>query len=95
MTQIEITGVRIYPFDTSEAGGKTLAMADVTINHALLLKAFRIVMATGGGVFVGFPSLKGKDGKWRETVIPADNETKKAIRDRIVEEYKAFEPGAV
>ena len=91
MAPLEISEIRIYPFDTSEVGGKTLAMADVTINATLLLKGFRIIMAKGGGLFVGFPSVKGRDGKWRETVTALDKETKNAIRDTIIEKYKAFE----
>jgi len=90
MGGVEITGVRVYPFDTAEAGGKTLAMADVTIAGSLTLKGFRIVAGKGGGLFVGFPSVKGRDGKWRDTVVPLDPETRTLIRDRIVEAYKTF-----
>jgi stage V sporulation protein G len=90
MPSLDITEIKIYPFDTSSAGGKTLAMAQITINGALILKGFKVIEAKGGGLFVGFPSVKGKDGKWRETVATIDNETKTMIRDRIIEEYKNY-----
>lgn len=90
MSCINITEIKIYPFDTSQAGGKTLAMAEITVNGALLIKGFRIVQAKGGGLFVGFPSVKGKDGKWRETVATIDKETKTFIRARIIEEYRNY-----
>lgn len=90
MPGLDITEIRIYPFDTSQAGGKTLAMAEITVSGALLIKGFRVVQAKGGGLFVGFPSVKGKDGKWRDQVAAINNETKTMIRDRIVEAYKSF-----
>ena len=90
MPSLDITEIRIYPFDTSQAGGKTLAMAQITVNGALLIKGFRIVQAKGGGLFVGFPSVKGKDGQWRETIATLNNETKTLIRDRIIEEYRNY-----
>lgn len=90
MPTIDITEIRIYPFDTSGAGGKTLAMAEITISGSILIKGFRVIQAKSGGLFVGFPSSKGKDGAWRETVVALDNETKTMIRDKIVEEYKQF-----
>ncbi len=93
MPGISLTEIRIYPFDTTEAGGRTLAMADITVNGALLLKGFRVIQSKGGGLFVGFPSVKRRDGKWRDTVAPLDKETKTMIRDRIVEAYKNYGGG--
>ncbi|MDH5638947.1 MAG: SpoVG family protein, partial [Nitrospinota bacterium] len=61
MAGIEITDVRIYPFDTHGAGGKTLAMAQITIDGAITIRGFRIIGGKNGGVFLGFPSTKGKD----------------------------------
>ncbi len=90
MPGLKITEIKIYPFDTSGAGGKTLAMAEITVNDALLIKGFRVVQAKGGGLFVGFPCVKGKDGKWRDQVAAVDNLVKTTIRDRIIEEYKNY-----
>jgi len=90
MPGLEITEIKIYPFDTSGAGGKTLAMAQITFNGALLIKGFRVIQAKGGGLFVGFPSVKGKGGNWRDQVTATDNAVKILIRDRIIEEYKNY-----
>ncbi len=86
--QLEITDIKVYPFDTGAAGGKTLAMVEITIDDALVLKGFRVIESKGGGLFVSFPSVMGRDGKWRDTVIPMDGEVKTLIRDKIVEAYK-------
>jgi DNA-binding cell septation regulator SpoVG len=42
-------------------------------------------------MFVGFPSSKGRDGKWRDLVVPTDDGTKAMIRDTIMEAYRNFE----
>lgn len=85
---LNITDVRIYPFDTSEAGGKTLAMADITIDGVLVVKGFRVARSPAGGLFVGFPSSKGRDGAWRDSVIALGKDTRKLVREKIVEAYK-------
>jgi len=90
MPGLKITEIKIYPFDTSGAGGKTLAMAEITVNGALLIKGFRVIQTKSGGLFVGFPCVKGKDGKWRDQVAAVDNLVKTTIRDRIIEEYKNY-----
>ncbi|VAX20772.1 hypothetical protein MNBD_NITROSPINAE03-1558 [hydrothermal vent metagenome] len=90
MSGIEITEIKIYPFDTSGVGGKTLAMAEITVNNALLIRGFRVIQTKSGGLFVGFPSVKGKDGKWRDQVAAIDNLAQTTIRDRIIEEYKNY-----
>ncbi len=93
MVDLNITSVRIYPFVTSSTGGKTLAMADLTIDNALVLRGFRVIEGKSGGLFVGFPSARGKDGIWRETVFALDKETGSVIRNRIIEAYKTSNVG--
>lgn len=85
---IEITKVRIYPFDTSTTGGKVKAMAEIEIGHGLLIKGLKVVEGKHGGVFVGYPSRKGKDGIYREIVQPIDRDTEAAIRQAVIDEYK-------
>jgi len=93
MVDINITSVRTYPFATSSTGGKTLAMADLTIDNALVLRGFKVIEGKNGGLFVGFPSTKGKDGIWRETVVALNKETRNMVRDRVIEAYKTSEVG--
>ena len=57
---IDISQVRIYPFDTGSLGGHTRAYADVTIAGCLLVKGLRVVEGAGGGLFVAFPSQQGR-----------------------------------
>jgi stage V sporulation protein G len=85
---LEITNVKIYPFDTSTTGGKVKAMAEVEIGHGLLIKGLKIVESRNGGIFVGYPSRRGKDGVYREIVQPVSRDAEAAIRQAVVEAYK-------
>ena len=44
---IDISQVRIYPFDTGSLGGHTRAYADITIAGCLLVKGLRVVEGRG------------------------------------------------
>ncbi|MDH5511036.1 MAG: SpoVG family protein [Nitrospinota bacterium] len=90
MAGIEITDVRIYPFDTHGAGGKTLAMAQITIGGAVTIRGFRIIEGKKGGVFLGFPSTRGKDGQWRDIVLPVNNQAREMIREAVMEAFRNF-----
>ncbi|MBU1625847.1 SpoVG family protein [bacterium] len=85
---MEITEVEIFPFDTKEMGGNTIAIADVTFDNVIKIKSFKIIESKSGGLFVTYPSQRGKDGSFYDIVIVKDKELQKEIRNRIVEEYK-------
>ncbi len=89
MGTLPITGVRVYPFDTSGSGGKVVAMGEITLADALTVRGFQIVAAKGGGLFVGFPSKKGGDGQWREMVIPLTKKAREEIRDVLIEAWES------
>ncbi len=63
-----ISAVKIYPFDSGEPDSSLRAYADVTLEDEILLKGFRVLASKNGGLFVGFPSKKGKDGKFYDMV---------------------------
>lgn len=87
---IEITGVRIFPFDTSESGGQVRAMAEIEVNQSLTIRGFRIIESKNKGLFIGLPSRKGKDDQFHETVSILDKETEKLIREKILDAYKNY-----
>ncbi len=64
------------------------AMAEIEIGHGLLIKGLKIVEAQNGGIFVGYPSRKGRDGVYREIVQPVSREAESAIRQAVIEAYK-------
>lgn len=65
--------------------GNTKAFVDLQTNEGVILKGFKLIQGPSG-LFVGAPSEKGKDGKWRESVI-IPKEMKDEINRMVVGEY--------
>lgn len=57
--------------------GNTKAFLDLVSAEGIILKGFKLILGPTG-LFVGAPSEKGKDGKWRETII-----IPKELRDEV------------
>jgi stage V sporulation protein G len=85
-----ITAVKIYPFDSGEPDSSMRAYADVIFNDLILIKGFRVLTSKTGGLFVGLPSQKGKDGQFRDTVEFKSEELKSEVRSAILESYKTY-----
>jgi stage V sporulation protein G len=89
---IKISQVRIYPFETSSLGGHTRAYADITIDSSLVLKGLRVVEGAGGGLFVAFPTQRGRNGRYYDLVVPLDAATREYIRTTIIDAFKQWTP---
>ena len=90
-SMIHITEVKIYPFEQETRSDRTsalLAYADITIEKELVVKGFKIFRSKSGGLFVRFPSSKGKSGQYFDQVIALTKELNSHIRDEIVAAYK-------
>ncbi len=85
---LDVTAVKIYPFDTSEIGGMIRAFAEVTLDDVLLIKGVKVIEGKGGGLFVSYPSQKGKDDKFHDLVLPLCDNLKKQIRRAVVDAFK-------
>lgn len=87
---MNISEVKIYPFDFDNPDSSLRAYADVTLDASILIKGFRILAARNGGLFVGFPSKKGKDGKFYDLVEFKSVELQSRLRSAILEAYKVY-----
>lgn len=85
---IEITDVKIYPFDLSGIGGNVRAYADVIIGGCLMIKGIKVLQSDSGGLFLGYPAVRGKDGKFKDVIVLLDSQTRELIRDCVVGKYK-------
>jgi stage V sporulation protein G len=92
---INISQVRIYPFETGGLGGHTRAYAEITIDACLKLKGLRVVEGAGGGLFVAFPSQRGRNGRYYDVVVPLDAATRESIRAAVIDAFKRWKPGDV
>ena len=83
-----VTFVKIYPFDTTDIGGMVRGYAEVILDDVLLIKGVRIIEGRGGGLFVSYPSQKGKDDNFHDLVVPLSDDLKKQIRRAVMDAFK-------
>ena len=87
---MNITFIKIYPFDTDMHQSALRAYADVILDDLIVIKGFKILVGKSGGLFIGMPSKKGKDGKYYDQIEFKVNAFQSELRTRILEAYKVF-----
>lgn len=85
---MEITEVKIYPFDTGSLGGRVRAVADIVIDDVLLIKGIKIVESKHGGLFISFPKKSTSSNKFIDIVKPLSNEFNEKVRRAVIDKYK-------
>lgn len=74
---------RIYKVD---GDAKLRAFVDVSLG-GIVVKGLRVVHGSNG-LFVSMPRHQGKDGKWYNTVYPADKQIQKQLSDLVLAAYQ-------
>lgn len=70
-------------------GGKTLAFFTLDVQG---IKIYNLTLVEGKkGVFVGFPSKLGKDGKYYSTVWISDEKDRETVAELAASEYNNLE----
>ena len=65
---------------------KTKAFVDLELDGTLVIKGLTLVDGENG-LFLSFPSTKGKDGKYYNSVYSLDKEWQKLLTDACVKKY--------
>lgn len=65
---------------------KTKAFIDLTLDDTLVIKGLTLVEGKDG-LFLSFPSKKGKDGKYYNSVYSCDKEWTGLLQDACVKKY--------
>ena len=65
---------------------KTKAFVDLELDGTLVIKGLTLVEGKDG-LFLSFPSKKGKDGKYYNSIYSLDKEWTKLLRDACVKKY--------
>lgn len=65
---------------------KTKAFIDLTLDDTLVIKGLTLVEGHNG-LFLSFPSKKGKDGKYYNLVYSLDKEWGKLLQDGCIKKY--------
>ena len=65
---------------------RTKAFIDLELDATLVIKGLTLVDGKEG-LFLSFPSTKGKDGKYYNSVFSLDKEWSKVLQDACVKKY--------
>jgi stage V sporulation protein G len=79
---MEVTEVRIFPMEEE----KLKAYATITFDDCFVVRDLKVIKGNNG-LFVAMPSKKRKDGTYRDTAHPLDNQTRQMIESKVLEEY--------
>jgi len=79
---MEITEVKVFPVNEE----KLKAYASIIFDNCFVVRNIKVINGNNG-LFVAMPSAKRKDGTYRDTAHPLNNETRKMIENKVLEEY--------
>lgn len=80
---MEITEVRI----SLRNDEKLKAFATVTFDDCFIVRDLKVINGNNG-LFIAMPSRKRRDGTFKDIAHPLNNETRKKIERRVLEEYQ-------
>ena len=80
---MEITDVRVFPVSEE----KLKAYVTITFDDCFVVRDLKVIHGNNG-LFVAMPSKKRKDGTFRDTAHPLNNETRERIESRVLSEYE-------
>jgi stage V sporulation protein G len=79
---MEVTEVKIFPVQED----RLKAYAAITFDNCFIIRDLKVIDGNNG-LFVAMPSKKRKDGTYRDTAHPLNNETRQMIESKVLEEY--------
>ena len=80
---MEVTEVRVFPVDEE----KLKAYVTITIDDCFVVRDLKVIKGNNG-LFVAMPSKKRKDGTFRDTAHPLNNETREMIESKVLAKYE-------
>lgn len=80
---MQITEVKVFPVNEE----RLKAYATITFDNCFIIRDLKIINGNNG-LFIAMPSKKRKDGTYRDTAHPLNNETREMIQKSILTEYE-------
>jgi len=77
-----VTEVRIFPVQED----RLKAYVTITFDNCFVVRDLKVISGNNG-LFVAMPSKKRKDGTYRDTAHPLNNQTRQMIESKVLEEY--------
>ncbi len=81
---MQLTEVKVYPVTEDE---KLKGYATIVFDGCFVVRDLKIINGNSG-LFVAMPSKKKKDGTYRDTAHPLNNETRQMIEAAVLGEYE-------
>jgi stage V sporulation protein G len=81
---MQITEVKVFPVTDNE---KLKGYASIIFDNCFVVRDLKIICGNSG-LFVAMPSKKKKDGTYRDTAHPLNNETRDMIENTVLSEYE-------
>jgi stage V sporulation protein G len=79
---MEITDVKVFPVNEK----RVKAYVSIIIDDCFIVRDLKVIDGDSK-LFVAMPSKKMKDGSYRDTVHPLNNETRQKIESSVLEAY--------
>jgi len=79
---MEVTEVKIFPAQED----RLKAYVSITFDHCFIVRDLKVISGNNG-LFVAMPSKKRKDGTYRDTAHPLNNQTRQMIESIVLAEY--------
>ena len=80
---MEITEVKVFPVNEE----RLKAYATITFDNCFIIRFLKMILGNNG-LFIAMPSKKRKDGTYRDTAHPLNNETRNMIQKTILDKYE-------
>ena len=80
---MQVTEVRVFPVNED----KLKAYATITFDACFVVRDLKVIHGNSG-LFVAMPSKKRKDGTFKDTAHPLNNETREMIEAKVLSEYE-------
>lgn len=81
---MEVTEVNVFPVNED----KLKAYVTITFDNCFVVRDLKIINGKDG-LFVAMPSKKRKDGTFKDTAHPLNNETRDMIESAVLTAYEA------
>lgn len=79
------TNITLRLFESAKSNTK--AFIDLKLDNVLIVKGLSLVEGKKG-LFLSYPALKGKDGKYYNSVYSLDKDWSKKLEDTCIKKYK-------
>jgi len=79
---MEVTEVKVFPVQED----RVKAYVAITLDDCFVVRDLKVINGNNG-LFVAMPSKKRKDGTYRDTAHPLNNETRQMIESIVLTEY--------